>query len=561
MNERDKLIEKLIREKGGSRKDYLNLIRRIEHHETGGTYDTQIEAGRLKGHAKKSGAVGILQYKKGKNEGGIVAARRLARYYKKNNMPIEPWLKEALKGNSLDVRKLNREQQETLFLGDMREHPKADFSKVWKGEQSIKDFWLDNHWAGDKKYRNKRAESFDNSMKDYENFIAKQAKQEQPSQIQTPPPVTAELQGAPQDNMQFIVDRANKLAEGGMLPNSAFVGESNYFGTGGLHEDNPYGGIPQGMGANGKMNTVEEGEVSFNFEDGKYIFSNRIGAHSTANQFAGGGKPNTTDPPVKEKKVFGPQPEDKPLEFTKTSPVFIPGGGLKHNSETFQVPDVREQYMTPNFVSTEKTDTPNFDLAVTNPGAKSFLDRYNDPWTRQKMAEQTGLSQEDIDNMILKGLSPEKIVGGNKGGSNAMYDRDENKIRFSADQVDTPGLETHERVHASMFDAAQGQNLLDVLGSPYEQEKIAKFRKYNDFELPRYMNMPHEAYGNFAEFREKLGLKPGEQLTEEELIKRVNKKNLGLQNFYRVFDRKKILKALNTIASTNKTTNNNTRLA
>ena len=83
MNELDKLIQQLIKEKGGSRKDYLSLIKKIEHHETGGTYDTQIEAGKVKGHAKESGAVGILQYKKGKNEGGITAARRLDRYYKK----------------------------------------------------------------------------------------------------------------------------------------------------------------------------------------------------------------------------------------------------------------------------------------------------------------------------------------------------------------------------------------------------------------------------------------------------------------------------------------------
>jgi hypothetical protein len=33
------------------------------------------------------------------------------------------------------------------------------------------------------------------------------------------------------------------------------------FGNGGSHEDNPLGGIPQGMGANGKMNLVEEGEL------------------------------------------------------------------------------------------------------------------------------------------------------------------------------------------------------------------------------------------------------------------------------------------------------------
>jgi hypothetical protein len=46
--------------------------------------------------------------------------------------------------------------------------------------------------------------------------------------------------------------------------------------TGGTHEQNPLGGIPLGMGINGKQNVVEQGEASFNFKDGKYIFSNRL---------------------------------------------------------------------------------------------------------------------------------------------------------------------------------------------------------------------------------------------------------------------------------------------
>lgn len=65
-------------------------------------------------------------------------------------------------------------------------------------------------------------------------------------------------------------------ANGGKLPPSAYLNQSNVFGEGGTHEQNPNGGIPQGMGANGRMNTVEQGEVSYTFEDGKYIFSNRL---------------------------------------------------------------------------------------------------------------------------------------------------------------------------------------------------------------------------------------------------------------------------------------------
>lgn len=44
------------------------------------------------------------------------------------------------------------------------------------------------------------------------------------------------------------------------------------FGSGGSHEENPYGGIPQGIGKNNKPNLVEEGETKWN----DYIFSNRL---------------------------------------------------------------------------------------------------------------------------------------------------------------------------------------------------------------------------------------------------------------------------------------------
>ena len=45
----------------------------------------------------------------------------------------------------------------------------------------------------------------------------------------------------------------------------------NSFNEGGTHESSRLGGIPQGKGK-----TVEEGESSFKFKNGKFIFSNRI---------------------------------------------------------------------------------------------------------------------------------------------------------------------------------------------------------------------------------------------------------------------------------------------
>ena len=44
------------------------------------------------------------------------------------------------------------------------------------------------------------------------------------------------------------------------------------FSTGGTHEDNPNGGIMQGIGANGQPNLVEQGETKHD----NYIFSDRL---------------------------------------------------------------------------------------------------------------------------------------------------------------------------------------------------------------------------------------------------------------------------------------------
>ena len=50
----------------------------------------------------------------------------------------------------------------------------------------------------------------------------------------------------------------------------------NSFNVGGTHEQSPLGGIPQGVGSNGRQNTVEQDETSLDIDGQKFIFSNRI---------------------------------------------------------------------------------------------------------------------------------------------------------------------------------------------------------------------------------------------------------------------------------------------
>ena len=112
----------------------------------------------------------------------------------------------------------------------------------------------------------------------------------------------------------------------------------------------------------------------------------------------------------------------------------------------------------------------------------------------------------------------------------------------------------HERIHASGLDQVQGVNLINLLGNTFQQKEKKSLSQMSP-EVARYLNMPFETYGNFVEFREKIGLKPGEQINVEELRKRIKNKKLSSENFIRAFDDDKVVEALNTIASTD---NNNT---
>lgn len=75
-----------------------------------------------------------------------------------------------------------------------------------------------------------------------------------------------------------LQESPNILASGGTIETSLLTNQKfNEFNTGGSHESNPNGGIPQGVGGNGRTNTVEEGETSFQTDSGKYVFSDRLG--------------------------------------------------------------------------------------------------------------------------------------------------------------------------------------------------------------------------------------------------------------------------------------------
>lgn len=76
---------------------------------------------------------------------------------------------------------------------------------------------------------------------------------------------------------------SNSAAFGGKLNNAMGTQEIedsnvNIINEGGMHETNPYGGVPQGVDMEGSPNLVEEGEVVYTDADSgeKRVFSNRI---------------------------------------------------------------------------------------------------------------------------------------------------------------------------------------------------------------------------------------------------------------------------------------------
>ena len=89
------------------------------------------------------------------------------------------------------------------------------------------------------------------------------------------PEVLKEILNTIADNSN--VSNTNTAAYGGKLQGTDVLDNYlNEYNNGGSHETNPHGGIPQGMGSNGKQNTVEEDETSFNIDGTKYIFSRRL---------------------------------------------------------------------------------------------------------------------------------------------------------------------------------------------------------------------------------------------------------------------------------------------
>lgn len=236
-----------------------------------------------------------------------------------------------------------------------------------------------------------------------------------------------------------------------------------------------------------------------------------------------------------------------PIELHKTP---YRSGYVDKYTVPMKVQDRRDRYIDKGSPFTQ--NSVNFQRLNKNKNTDKFLKRYDNEWSRKQMKKQTGMSDYDIDNLIIRGTEVKEEFGNvrNKeaGAEYSYYDpgthKEENVIRTTHEHKHDSSKNMHERVHASGFDSLQGNNLMDILGNSFQNNQRNAGTRAN-----RYLNKPYEAYGNFVEFRENIKLKPGEQIDAKELKRRVEKEGLEYDMFYRAFDDEGIIKALNTIAS------------
>lgn len=327
------LMKKVIELKGGTPEDYFDILDMMGFVESAGTMDPTI-----KQKGRKPGTFGpgrgTYQLEAGPDQGAWSRLQRMYNMYQIYPDMIMPrWTEELynrLKGTkNLDVVKegLTRRQQDMLVLSDFLMKKGADLSKLINGEQDVVDFWADYHWSGRPEERQKKVDHFNelmpyyNKWKNSDNYrnysrynrlgfrdLSNLRKNTVPEvsllnefgnredlridskryrDLYEQGSIHQNKEGTPQINLDEVVIPVNNKKESFLSNLFQQGGNSDLFSylnnkkltqynEGGSHETNPLGGIPIGMGRNGKMNKVEQGETSFKIRGNKFIFSDKL---------------------------------------------------------------------------------------------------------------------------------------------------------------------------------------------------------------------------------------------------------------------------------------------
>jgi len=284
----NEVIKNLIEDKGGSHEDYIRLMETIAFHESAGTLDPTIH--------QDNGGPGRGKYQfEGKDASNriLASANRTKNYFKSKGLEIPEFVKNIITNGTGDASTLSSKEQDILFLGDLRMKGGIDLKDYIDGNISVQDIWVDHWWAGKEEDKPERIKSFQNSTRKYNDYkeknnnISKILDYNKPKGVNQP--IESELSfNQPQiDNTRVDQRRVEPQLQSNLqlkdFFNSQYSKQENKFNSideGGRHEENPLGGVPHGTGTNGKLNTVEEGEASYDFKEGKFIFSDRLNLNS-----------------------------------------------------------------------------------------------------------------------------------------------------------------------------------------------------------------------------------------------------------------------------------------
>ncbi|AGO48959.1 tail protein [Cellulophaga phage phi14:2] len=323
-----------------------------------------------------------------------------------------------------------------------------------------------------------------------------------------------------EDQNMFIengYEPPQQLATGGSIISDTFNKpfKFNEFNEGGKHETNSLGGIPQGVGANGKMNTVEEDETSMTTDNGKFIFSHRLGVKGDINQYVGGGM---VDPPTKLTKeaVVGDSKDFVKNWFndSTTKARYSANVGKGFN---YTLPKIEEGLSNLN-KTTVNYNAPTDDESVGAEYKDSNIDFYKSPTS--DMATHEFTHAMGVDKDLTK------------------YIRDNYGTPAAAIQGKT-GLPFKEAVK-------QEFNINDSTG-------IGKEKLNNTINHSRYLSENGELYPRVMEMRKHLNVKPGDIINDDQ-IKELQTTDNPLFKYY---SPEQIKGILNTVADNGSNANTN----
>lgn len=534
MNERDTLIEQLIKEKGGTKAQYLHLLNAVANHESMGSFDPmqhQIGGGPGKGK---------YQYETLANGGsgrGLTAARRLRNYYNRIKSPVPKWVDKAANGKDLDATTLTSDQQDMLFLGDMREHPRANFSKVWDNDQSIADFWSDNHHQPKTKIA--KREGIKNFNARYENF----------SKENEFPKLTGPKNEGEGDTRRF--DKYPKQSRYELL-NPDFPKYRD-------HINSSRNGV--------RKNTAQqEGDVSSHIMasgegDNKY-FAYPTLFQDDKNKWY---EPDNAFKEAKNKKELYQfdtneaaesfaQGSWKPIDYANQKAY---GGNLNQAAYSGNITTDPPTTASVENVQTGKDFVKNW---MAHPVTR---ERYRANMSGEPTTSQTNLG---VDNEVFqKGLTSLENtttnLKGKAGNDKAWYNN--SNIDFYGDV--SPGTATHEFTHAAgdisnnlskylMKDSGPLTSIrqkhgLDTIGSV--KKEFGQLNADNRIKHASYIGQNGELYPRIMEMRQFLNVKPGQPIDDDMVNKLMQDEKTGQTARY--YTPEKLKNILNTVASNNNT--------